>query len=237
MIKGLYRSIDVFNFLFHHWRKDCLNGKQHHWRLLSSGLKMTPLPLQNQPCSADAVLKLKLIKAEMFGLGRIYLTLSISARAPVQMAFKNYCTLIWPPSPPTNISVELFMSRTFASPGDLLVLTGGSSAALASFTLRDPMFPNLGPERVAEGTSHTSCHAKGCLSCTAPPASPGLPRQLPPALLASNLGYSTFPLLPQILINSSWEQIVHHISPLYWESLPSPTISKKYYSFLYDTIF
>ena len=52
-------------------------------------------------------------------------------------------TLICPLSPPTNISVELFISRTFAAPGDLLVFIGGFSIALISFTLREPMFPNL----------------------------------------------------------------------------------------------
>ena len=59
------------------------------------------------------------------------------------MSLQNV-TLICPPSPPTNIMVELFTSRTLAVPGDLLVLGGGFWAALISFTLNEPMFPNLG---------------------------------------------------------------------------------------------
>lgn len=52
-------------------------------------------------------------------------------------------TLICPPSPPTNISVELFISSTLAAPGDLLVFGGGFWVVLISLTVNEPMFPNL----------------------------------------------------------------------------------------------
>ena len=72
-------------------------------------------------------------------------------------------TLICPPSPPTNIMVELFTSRTLAVPGDLLVLGGGFWAALISFTLNEPMFPNLGVKDSCKKSTFRTTNRSTCV--------------------------------------------------------------------------
>lgn len=151
-----------------------------------------PLPLQNQLIHSTAGMKTNKSR-NFWAVQDIFNTERISAGCPLQMPFKNF-TLIWPPSPPTNISVELFMSRTLDGPGDLLVLTSGFSAALASFTLRDPVFPNLVSGRMAEGTWHTRTAAP---PLQAPLCNFYLPASSPPSAIPPLL-YSP---------KSSWEQL------------------------------
>ena len=82
------------------------------------------------------------------------------------MSLQNV-TFICPPSPPTNIMVELFTSRTLAVPGDLLVLGGGFWAALISFTLNEPMFPNLGVTDSCKKSTFRMTNRSTCVhACT-----------------------------------------------------------------------
>ena len=82
------------------------------------------------------------------------------------MSLQNV-TFICPPSPPTNIMVELFTSRTLAVSGDLLVLGGGFWAALISFTLNEPMFPNLGVTDSCKKSTFRMTNRSTCVhACT-----------------------------------------------------------------------